>query len=234
VIGPNTAFNMHGPNEKSMKAFIDTCGSQTDVLNWHTYACCPESIRAEVLYWTKYAEGKLRSKGPVQVMFTESDAWNTRDSQFNYLMDRAYTFLPMKEILANFQYCMRPRFEGGTYMFGVLQPEGEFSANYNGYWIWRDLRGRLVDAKTICRPETAAGHCRALASNTDDGQNVTVVVYYDTGYFNGTAHAWADRAKASLKLKLPPGQYRLQRSDADWKNRLCSRFAVLAGIWLTC
>ena len=72
-------------------------------------------------------------------MFTESDAWNTGDSQFNYLMERALTFLPEPRIIANFQYCMEKRFEGGTYYFGVLQPEGEFSANYNGYWVWRNL-----------------------------------------------------------------------------------------------
>jgi hypothetical protein len=138
VIGPGVAFNLSGCDEQKMKAFIAACGANTDVLNWHIYARCPASVRDEVKYWTRFAEGRLRSKGPVQVLFTEADTWNTRESQFNYLMERAFTFLPMPEILACFQYCMRPRYEGGTYWFGVLMPganKDEFMANYNAYWI---------------------------------------------------------------------------------------------------
>jgi hypothetical protein len=229
VMGPNTAFSVGGPREAAMKEFIETCGPNTDVLNWHTYGRCPESERAEVLYWTKFATGKLRSKGPVQVMFTESDAWNSGDSQFNYLMDRAYTFLPMKEIIANFQYCMRPRFEGGTYMFGVLQPAGEFSANYNGYWIWRNLRGKMVEARVSGgSSEASRDHCHVIASAADGGKSVTAVVYYDTGYFDGNAAERTDTAKVSLHVKLPPGRYKAQQSNADWHTRTTTDLPALA------
>ena len=154
VIGPNKAFNILGVNPAEMQFYIDKCGKTTDVLNWHTYAQPPSTVLAEARYWSDRADGKMRRPGPARVMFTESDAWNTGDSQFNYLMERALTFLPEPRIIANFQYCMEKRFEGGTYYFGVLQPDGEFSANYNGYCVWRNLRGRMLEAK-LAGPEAA-------------------------------------------------------------------------------
>ena len=216
VVGPNKAFNLYGVDPKEMQFYIDQCGSTTDVLNWHTYGQPPSTVLAEARYWSQRADGKLRSPGPAKVMFTESDVWNSEDSQFNYLMDRAFTFLPEPRILANFQYCMRPRSEGGTYRFGVLQPDGEMSANYNGYWIWRDLRGSGVSAR-LTTLAAASGHVHALASNTDNGQKVTVVLYYDTGYFNDAESA--PSSQFSLKITLPPGRYCLQRSLADWQKR---------------
>ena len=96
------------------------------MLNWHTYAQPPSTVLAEARYWGQRADGKLRGPGPAKVMFTESDAWNTGDSQFNYLMERAFTYLLEPRIIANFQYCMEMRNEGGPYCFGVLQPEGSF------------------------------------------------------------------------------------------------------------
>ncbi|MDA0839705.1 MAG: glycosyl hydrolase [Planctomycetota bacterium] len=222
VIGPGVAWNCHGANEKDLREFIEKCGAKTDVLNWHIYARCPSSVRDVVGYWAKEAEGKLRSKGPVRVMFTEADAWNTRDSQFNYLLDRAFTFLPMKEIIACFQYCMRPRYEGGTYWFGVLmnpapghvKPAGEFTANYNGFWIFRNLRGRLVETKAAITPAEARENCRVLASSNGDGKTVTLVAYYDTGYFNGREKS--SQASVKVKVKLPPGRYKLERSESNW------------------
>ena len=222
VIGPGVAFNLSGCDERKMKAFIATCGANTDVLNWHIYARCPASVREEVKYWTRFAEGKLRSKGPVRVMFTEADTWNTRESQFNYLMERAFTFLPMPEILACFQYCMRPRYEGGTYWFGVLMPgasKDEFMANYNAHWIFRGLRGRIVETKLEATPEQALPHVKVLASSADGGQSVTVVAYYDTGCFDGPAAVRADEARVELSVKLPAGNYKLQRSHATWLER---------------
>jgi hypothetical protein len=225
VIGPGVAWNCRGTNEKELSEFIEKCGSHTDVLNWHIYARCPSSVRDEVLYWAKRAEGKLRSKGPVRVMFTEADAWNTRDSQFHYFLDRAFTFLPMKEIVACFQYCMRPRYEGGTYWFGVLmhpqpeyvKPAGEFSANYNGYWIFRNLRGKMVEARAAITPEAARESCRVLASSDQAGKTVTLVAYYDTGYFDGRQNS--SQVAVKVTAKLPPGKYKLERSDSDWRDR---------------
>jgi len=225
VIGPGIAWNCKGPNEKELKAFIEKCGAQTDILNWHIYARCPSSVRDEVLYWAKYAKGKLRSKGPVRVMFTEADTWNTRESQFNYLLDRAFTFLPMKEVVACFQYCMRPRFEGGSYWFGVLmcpqpkhvKPAGEFSAIYNGYWILRNLRGKMAEARVAVTPEGAGEHCRVLASSDQGGKTVTVVAYYDTGYLEGRQKS--GQATVKVTVTLPPGKYTLERSDSDWRDR---------------
>ena len=219
VMGPNTAFNIAGVDAQAMKAFLAACGPNTDVLNWHIYGRCPESVRDEAQYWSRYATGRLHTPGPARVLFTEADSWNTESSQFNYLMDRAFTFLPTKEIIACFQYCMEPRSEGGPYKFGVLQPEGEMSANYNGYWIWRGLRGRLVDVALPGLPPGARDHCRVLASRADGGRTVTVVAYYDTGYFDGPARARAAQAEFALRVKLPPGRYTLQRSDADWQTR---------------
>jgi len=221
VIGPGKAWNCHGVNAGEMRAFIEACGKSTDILNWHIYARCPSSVRDEVLYWTKQAEGKLRSPGPVRVMFTEADAWNTRDSQFNYLLDRAFTFLPEPEIIATFQYCMRPRYEGGTYLFGVLFPGhkrgDEFMANYNGYWIFRNLRGKLVETTADVVPAAAAENCRALASVSKDGRTVTLVAHYDTGYVGVGEKSTAATFKA--KVKLPAGRYELERSDSTWIDR---------------
>ncbi len=228
VIGPNTAFNVMGPNVKAMKAYIAACGKYTDILNWHIYAVPPGSEKQEVLYWTKYARGKLRSKGPVHVMFTESDAWNTGNSQFNYLMDRAYTFLPMKQILACFQYCMDPRYEGGTYWFGVLQPKGKFEANYNGYWVWRNLRGNMVAADIRGATAMARGHCHVLASSNNDGKIITVVLYYDTGYFDGFKGQRSNSAHVLLKVKLPPGQYKARESSVDWNTRTVTALPGIA------
>lgn len=223
VIGPSCAFNMSAPGAQAMKAFIDTCGARTDVLNWHIYACPPENVKREVEYWSRYATGKLRTPGPARVMFTEADAWNTRESQFNYLMERAFTFLPCKEIVATFQYCMDPRTEGGTYRFGVLQPEkdaegrqNEFRANYNGYWIFRNLRGKMVETTVTSPAGAAAGHIHVISSNTDGGKAVTTVVYYDTGYFDGPAKARSSRADVAVTVTLPAGTYRLERSEATW------------------
>ncbi len=234
VIGPGIAWNCHGANEKELRAFIEKCGAQTDVLNWHIYARCPSSVRDEVLYWAKQAEGKLRSKGPVRVMFTEADAWNTRESQFNYLLDRAFTFLPMKEIVACFQYCMRPRYEGGSYWFGVLmspqpdhvKPAGEFAANYNGYWILRNLRGKMVEARVAVTPEGAAENCRVLASCGEGGRTVSVVAYHDTGYFDGRQKS--SRATVKVTVTLPPGRYTLERSESNWRDRKATPSAEVA------
>jgi len=131
----------------------------------------------------------------------------------------------MKEIIACFQYCMRPRYEGGTYWFGVLmspqpkhvKPAGEFAANYNGYWIFRNLRGKLVHAQAVVTPAAAREHCRVLASNDQDGKKVTLVAYYDTGYFDGRQKS--SQARVKVSVKLPPGRYRLERSDSNWRDR---------------
>nr|MDQ2733059.1 hypothetical protein [Armatimonadota bacterium] len=93
---------------------------------------------------------------------------------------------------------------------------GDMSANYNGYWIWRDLRGKMVDVKTTVLPG-AQSHVHVLASNTDNGQKVTVVAYYDTGYFSPVGRAAT--ATFSLKIKLPPGHYKSRQSSADWHTR---------------
>lgn len=215
VVGPNKAFNILGVNPKEMQFYIDEVGSSTDVLNWHTYAQPPSTVLAEARYWSDKATGKLRTPGQAKVMFTESDAWNSRDSQFNYLMERAFTFLPEPRIIANFQYCMRPRSEGGSYRFGVLQPDGEMSANYNGFWIWRALRGRMTQT-TIAAP-AGAENIHAISSSADGGKTVTTVVYYDTGYMSDTARA--DSAEITVSTKLPAGNYKLTQSRAAWNLR---------------
>lgn len=230
VIGPNKAFNIEGVDVNGMKSFIDSCGANTDVLNWHIYAEPPSMVLREVSFWTDYAKGKLRDKGPAHVMFTEADCWNNGDSQFNYLMQRAFSFIPEKRIIATFQYCMRPRSEGGTYSFGVLQPKGDFSANYNGYLIWRDLRGKLVDVSLSGASPQALRHCHVLASSDGDGKIINAIAYYDTGYFDGASGQKATSAKISLKVKLPPGKYSATRSDVTWN--LCKKtdiFGVVEG-----
>lgn len=219
IIGPNTAFNIRGVDPAGMTAFLNGCGKATDVLNWHIYACPPENVRAEALYWSQQAKGKMRSPGAPPVMFTESDAWNTEESQFNYLLDRAFVFLPTRQIIANFQYCMDPRTEGGTYSFGVLQPPGEFSANYNSYWLLRNLRGRMVQTSLTGAVPEALSHCHVLSSSADGGKTITVVAYYDTGYFDGAAHARADKASVTVRVSLPPGRYDLERSDVTWNSQ---------------
>lgn len=216
VIGPNTAFNVRGVDPAGMTAFLNACGPATDVLNWHTYACPPENVRAEALYWSRQAQGRMRSPGPVPVMFTESDAWQTEESQFNYLLDRAFVFLPTPQIIANFQYCMDPRTEGGTYRFGVLQPPGEFSANYNAYWLLRNLRGQMVQTTLAGAAPNALSHCHVLSSSADGGRVVTVVAYYDTGYYDRPAQARSDQTRLTVRVALPPGRYGLERSDVTW------------------
>ncbi len=222
IVGPNRAFNIEGVDDKGMREFIDACGNTTDVLNWHIYAQPPSIVLREALYWSAYAKGKMRSPGPAPVMFTESDAWNTGDSQFNYIMDRAFTFLPEKTIIGAFQYCMDSRFEGGTYHFGVLQPEGEFSANYNGYWVWRNLRGKMVST-AVAVPDAAAtgatAHLHAISSISADGKTVTAVIYHDTGWYDGEAKRAATSATVKLTVKLPPGSFSLSRSEVSWNVR---------------
>jgi hypothetical protein len=215
VVGPNKAFNLQGVKPAEMQLYIDQCGKTTDVLNWHTYAQPPATVLAEARYWSDKAAGKMRKPGPPPVMFTESDAWNTGESQFNYLMERALTFLPEPRIIANFQYCMKKRFEGGTYSFGVLQPEGEFAANYNGYWVWRNLRGRMVESRLAAA--TRQDSLRAVSSLSRDGRTVTTVVYFG-------APVWTDgprlaTAQVSATVALPPGSWTLKRSDVTWGRR---------------
>ncbi|MCY3023831.1 MAG: hypothetical protein NTW87_33045, partial [Planctomycetota bacterium] len=225
VIGPNKAFNLLGVKPSEMQFYIDRCGKTTDVLNWHTYAQPPSTVLAEARYWSDNATGKMRTSGPPPVMFTESDAWNTGDSQFNYLMERAFTFLPEPRIIANFQYCMKKRFEGGTYHFGVLQPEGEFSANFNGYWVWRNLRGRMVEAKLTSA--TKQDSLRAIASISRDGKIVTAVIYLG-------APVWTEgqrmaTAQVSATVALPPGNWTLHRSDVTWGKRSESQAGSATG-----
>ena len=223
AMGPGCAWNAEGPPEKEFKEFIDHCGKNLDVLNWHIYTRPPSSVRDQVLYWTEYAQGKLRTDAPVTVSFTESDTWNTRDSQFNYLVERAFVFLPMPEIVSCFQYCMRPRYEGGTYHFGVLmantgRPEfDEFTANYNGYWIFRNLRGKMLETQSAVSPTGASEHCRTIASVSPDGKTVTVIAYYDTGFYDGASKS--SKANINVSVKLPDGDYVLETSTSNWKDR---------------
>jgi hypothetical protein len=219
VIGPNKAFNILGVNPKEMQFYIDRAGKTTDILNWHTYAQPPSTVLAEARYWSDKATGKLRSPGPARVMFTESDAWNQGDSQFNYLMTRAFTFLPEPRIIANFQYCMEPRTEGGTYKFGVLQPDGDMEANYNGYWAWRNLRGQMTATSISAPSDEAKSHVHAISSRSDDGKTFTTVVYYDSGYFNGATGQQSKQAKITVNPKLPAGNYALEISDVAWNKR---------------
>jgi hypothetical protein len=158
-------------------------------------------------------------------MFTESDAWNTGDSQFNYLMERAFTYLLEPRIIANFQYCMEKRFEGGTYYFGVLQPEGEFSANYNGFWAWRNLRGRMLESK-LAGPD-AQDSLRAISSISRDGRTVTTVVYFGAPVWTGKARLEA--AKVDVDVALPAGQWTLTRSQVTWKDRKESEAGAVSG-----
>ena len=219
VIGPNKAFNILGVNPKEMQFYIAQCGKTTDVLNWHTYAQPPSMTLAEARYWSDRATGKLRSAGPAPVMFTESDSWNQGDSQFNYLMQRAFTFLPEKRIIGTFQYCMRPRSEGGTYRFGVLQPEGEMAANYNGYWVWRNLRGQMTATTVLGAENAARDHLRAISSRSQDGKTFTTIVYYDGGFFDGASGKKADKANITIRSQLPPGDYKLEISEVRWNER---------------
>ena len=220
VVGPNKAFNVSGVSPEEMQLYIDECGSTTDVLNCHIYAQPPSTVRAEAIYWSDRAAGKMRQPGPPPVMFTESDAWNQGDSQFNYLMERAFTFLPEKRIIANFQYCMRPRSEGGSYRFGVLQPEGPMSANYNGYWVWRNLRGDMLETNV----DTAIGseHVRAISSRSADGRTFSTVIYFDGGYFDAASGKRASSAKVSLRPMLPPGEYEVTKDHVTWTDRTSS------------
>jgi hypothetical protein len=219
VLGPNKSFSIEGVNPKEMSLYIDQCGATTDVLNWHIYAQPPSMTLAETLYWSKYATGKLRTPGPAKVMYTEGDAWNQGDSQFNYLMDKAFTFLPEPAIIGSFIYCMDPRTEGGTYEFGVLQPTGLMSANYNGYWIWRDLRGQMTQTTITAPDDEVRRHIHAISSSSQDGKSFTTVVYYDTGYFDGPGGKQAAKAIVTVTPHLPPGSYSLQISDAAWNVR---------------
>ena len=224
VVGPNKAFNILGVDPKEMDFYLDNAGKTTDVLNWHTYAQPPSTVLAEARYWSDRAAGKMRSPGAPPVMFTESDAWNQGASQFNYLMTRAFTFLPEKRIIGNFQYCMRPRNEGGTYNFGVLQPEGEFEANYNGYWAWRNLRGQMTPTLATGLPDDAKDSLHAISSRSDDGKTFTTVVYFAQPYFDGAKGVRASKANVTVAPKLPPGAYKLEVSDVKWDAR-----AVTAG-----
>jgi len=219
VVGPNKAFNILGVNPGEMRFYIEQCGKTTDVLNWHTYAQPPSMTLAEARYWSDWATGRMRAPGPAPVMFTESDSWNTRESQFNYLMQRAFTFLPEKRILGTFQYCMEPRTEGGPYRFGVLQPEGEMAANYNGYWVWRSLRGQMTPTAVSGLSGAARGHLHALSSRSRDGKTFTTVAFYDTGYFDGAAGERADKVHVTVRPHLPPGSYKLEISDVAWNSR---------------
>lgn len=219
VVGPNKAFNLLGVNPKEMDFYLDNAGKTTDVLNWHTYAQPPATVRAEANYWSARAAGKMRTPGPAKVMFTESDAWNQGASQFNYLMERAFTFLPDKTIIANFQYCMRPRSEGGTYRFGVLQPEGEFEANYNGYWAWRNLRGQMTPTLSTGLADDAKDAVQAISSRSDDGKTFTTVVYYGTPFFDATTGKKSDKANVTVAPKLPAGNYKLEISRIKWDER---------------
>lgn len=225
VVGPNKAFNLLGVDPKEMQFYIDQAGKTTDVLNWHTYAQPPSTVLSEARYWSDKATGKMRTPGQAKVMFTESDAWNQGESQFNYLMERAFTFLPEPIIIANFQYCMRPRSEGGTYRFGVLQPEGEFAANYNGYWAWRNLRGKMT-ATTVAAP-VGKESLEAISSQSSDGKTLTTVVYYGTPFWDQTRRA--DSADVALEVKLPPGNWKLERSDIAWNARTQSAGQNAAG-----
>jgi hypothetical protein len=215
VIGPNRAFNLAGVEPAAMEFYLAQCGSTTDVLNWHTYAQPPSTVLAEARYWSGKASGRLRTPGPARVMFTESDAWNQGRSQFDYLMDRAFAFLPEPRIIGNFQYCMEPRGEGGTYRFGVLQPDGEFAANYNGYWAWRNLRGRLVTTTVSTAEPQDSLH--ALASISRDGKHVTVVAHYGVTWWRPTARF--ESAHVAMTVALPPGTWSSARSDISWGTR---------------
>jgi len=225
VVGPNKAFNLLGVNPKEMQFYIDSCGSTTDVLNWHVYAQPPSPTLAEARYWSDKATGKLRTPGQARVMFTENDAWNTEDSQFNYLLERAFIFLPEKRIIANFQYCMRPRSEGGTYRFGVLQPDGEMEANYNGYWIWKDLRGDMVSSTLQTPVAGASDTVRVQASRSKDGNTVTTIVYMGAPVYIaangklGSANQLFSKARVNVSVQLPPGQWRLIQNRASWNKR---------------
>ena len=219
VVGPNKAFNLLGVDPKEMQFYIDRAGSTTDVLNWHTYAQPPATTLAETIYWSDKATGKLRSPGQAKVMFTESDAWNQGESQFNYLMERAFTFLPEKRIIGTFQYCMRPRSEGGTYRFGVLQPEGDFEANYNGYWAWRNLRGQMTPTQISGVAPGSSNSLRAISSRSADAKTFTTVVYYGAPLFDGVAGKKSSKATVSVAPKLPSGNYKLEISDVTWNNR---------------
>jgi len=225
VVGPNKAFNLFGVNPKEMQFYIDSCGSTTDVLNWHTYAQPPSTTLAEARYWSDKATGKLRTPGQARVMFTENDAWNQGDSQFNYLLERAFTFLPEKRIIANFQYCMRPRSEGGTYRFGVLQPDGEMEANYNGYWIWKDLRGDMVSSTLQSAASSASDTVRVQASRSKDGNTVTTVVYMSAPVYSATTgkpdskNQLFNKAHVNVSVQLPPGKWRLTQNRASWNKR---------------
>jgi len=158
-------------------------------------------------------------------MFTESDAWNTGDSQFNYLMERAFTYLLEPRIIANFQYCMEKRNEGGPYCFGVLQPDGEFSANYNGYWAWRNLRGRMLEAKFA--GADGQDSLRAISSMSRDGKTITAIVYFGAPVW--TKNARFETATVEIDVTLPPGQWTLTRSDVTWKARKESDAGVASG-----
>ena len=105
--------------------YIDKCGKTTDVLNWHTYAQPPSTVLAEARYWGQRADGKLAARTG------QGDVHRERCLEYGrqpvQLSDGAGVHLPLEpRIIANFQYCMEMRNEGGPYCFGVLQPEGSF------------------------------------------------------------------------------------------------------------
>jgi hypothetical protein len=75
----------------------------------------------------------------------------------------------------------------------------------------------MVEARAAITPEAARESCRVLASSDQAGKTVTLVAYYDTGYFDGRQNS--SQVAVKVTAKLPPGKYKLERSDSDWRDR---------------
>jgi len=101
----------------------------------------------------------------------------------------------------------------------------EFSANYNDYWAWRNLRGRMLEAKFA--GADGQDSLRAISSMSRDGKTITAIVYFGAPVW--TKNARFETATVEIDVTLPPGQWTLTRSDVTWKARKESDAGVASG-----
>ena len=198
---------------------IARCGKNMNWISRHPYGLTGEAVFYLQDKFMKYARSLGFNK--LKFIITEWDFWVYGRPAFDYIMQR---WMPVVDhattCLGTLQYRWREYDEGG-YNFGVI---GQFNQRYgqlppqwpnpglnhpityryNAFWIMRNCRGTLYDAKLNIPTLKTSPTPYAYAIATCNGKHFNILIYYGYPYTHLADAKRYTALEINLNTAIPP------------------------------
>ncbi|MGE5598550.1 MAG: GH39 family glycosyl hydrolase [Bacteroidota bacterium] len=212
MVGGPSYVNVPGSDPVGfMRAFLDKCGENADFFTYHSYLETPEKIVKDVRAWRTEAAARFPGRAP-RLMITESDNHALSGTgKMDYLIRRQLALLGVADDLIAFHHFCLLEYGEGTDKFGLIRPDGTVAGqNYWPYWLFRDFRGHLAEARWEGgdAPADAAAKdaLQVAASAAADGRSASALVYFRQPIQDFDRGFIEDRAEITVDFKLKPGR----------------------------